>query len=138
MTDSPHSQTAEPVGHVPGGGASDVNVRAVFLFGLGLALTAVVIHVVVWLLFVYFSGREATRVLPVYPLAAGRDNELPPEPRLQTNPREDLRALRAHEDEILTTYAWVDRPAGVVRVPIDEAMKLLLKRGLPARQEPAK
>ena len=69
-----------------------------------------------------------------YPLAAGRTEQLPPEPRLQTNPREDLRLLRAHEDEVLNNYSWVDKSAGVVRIPIEEAIKLTAKRGLPARQ----
>ena len=129
MTDQPHVASTE---------RDDVNVRAVLLFGAGLAVTAAVIHVVVWLLFGYFSGREAARVVPVYPLAAGQDTQVPPAPRLQTNPREDLRLLRTKEEEVLTTYAWVDKPAGVVRIPIDEAMRLLLKRGLPARSERAK
>jgi len=43
--------------------------------------------------------------------------------------------MRAREDEILTTYGWVDRNAGIVRIPIDAAMKLTLERGLPARSE---
>jgi hypothetical protein len=70
-----------------------------------------------------------------YPLAVGEGNRLPPEPRLQTNPREDLRDLRAKEDAILESYGWVDRNAGVVRIPIDEAMKLTVQRGLPSRRE---
>ena len=69
------------------------------------------------------------------PLAADQQTRLPPEPRLQTNPREDLRLLREQEDAILKSYGWVDRPAGVVRIPIEEAMKLTVQRGLPARQE---
>jgi len=60
---------------------------------------------------------------------------VPPEPRLQTTPREDLRELRAREEEILGSYGWVDKTTGVVRIPIDEAMKLTLQRGLPARSE---
>jgi hypothetical protein len=60
---------------------------------------------------------------------------VPPEPRLQEHPREDLSELRAREDEILSSYGWVDRNAGVVRIPIDAAMKLTLERGLPARAE---
>ena len=59
---------------------------------------------------------------------------MPPEPRLQTNPREDLRALRAREDAVLNSYGWVDKTAGVVRIPIDEAIKLTVQRGLPVRQ----
>jgi hypothetical protein len=34
-------------------------------------------------------------------------------------------AIEARQREHLTTYGWVDRPAGVVRIPIDEAMKRL-------------
>ena len=113
---------------------SDVNVRGVLGFAAGLLVTAVLIQFMVWLLFVYFSGREAARVVPQYPLAAGEQTRVPPEPRLQTNPREDLRALRAREDAVLNSYGWVDKTAGVVRIPIDEAIKLTVQRGLPVRQ----
>jgi hypothetical protein len=112
---------------------SDVNVRAILGFGAGLIVVAVVIHLLVWVLFQFFDGREAVRVAPAYPLAVGQGARQPPEPRLQTNPREDLRSLRAHEDEVLGHYGWVDKPAGVVRIPIDEAMRITVQRGLPAR-----
>ena len=112
---------------------TDVNVRAILGWGAGLLVAAVLIHFVVWLLFLYLSGRETTRDAVDYPLAAGQATRVPPEPRLQTTPREDLRALRAREQEILSSYGWVDKPTGVVRIPIDEAMKLTLQRGLPAR-----
>ena len=79
--------------------------------------------------------REMQRVAPEYPLATGQIERLPPEPRLQTNPREDLRDLRAQEDAILGSYALVDKDRGVVRIPIDEAMKLIVQRGLPARTQ---
>lgn len=112
---------------------SDVNVRGILIFGLGLFVTAAAIHVLVWLLFLYFAGREATRGATTYPLAADQQTRVPPEPRLQANPREDMRLLREQEDAILKSYGWVDRPAGVVRIPIEDAMKLTVKRGLPAR-----
>jgi hypothetical protein len=57
----------------------------------------------------------------------------------QTGPDAALRQLRATEDAILTTYGWVDRKNGIVHIPIDRAMDLLLQRGLPTRapeQEP--
>ncbi len=112
---------------------SDVNVRGVLVFVAGLAVTAIVIYLMVWLLFRYFDVREGARVAPDYPLAIGQENRLPPEPRLQTDPRGDLRALRAHEDEVLNSYQWIDRSAGVVRIPIEEAIRITAQRGLPAR-----
>lgn len=113
---------------------SDVNVRGIFAFAVGLSITGVIVSLVVWLLFALFTAREAQRVMPAFPLAAGQENRLPPEPRLQTNPRQDMRDLRRAEDAVLSSYGWVDKKAGVARIPIGEAMKLTVKRGLPARQ----
>lgn len=113
---------------------SDVNARTIFASALGLAIVGLGIYAMVWLLFGYFAGREASSTVRQYPLAAGQESRLPPEPRLQTNPRQDLQNLREEEDQILTGYRWVDQNAGVVRIPISEAMRLTVERGLPARQ----
>jgi len=37
---------------------------------------------------------------------------------------EKLQTLRQESSKALTTYGWVDKSKGVVRIPIDEAMKL--------------
>ncbi len=116
---------------------SDVNVRAILSFAGGLIALAVVVYLVVWLLFGYLSRREdRASGARTYPLAVGQEDRLPPEPRLQTNPRQDLRDLRTAEDQTLKSYQWIDQNGGVVRIPIDEAIKLTLQRGLPARQAP--
>lgn len=115
---------------------SDVNLRAIFGFGVVLVGVCVVSYIIVYLLMLLFGSME-TKAQPArqYPLAAEQQNRLPAEPRLQTSPRQDLRDLRAAEDATLNSYGWVDRNAGVVRIPITEAMKLTIQRGLPARQE---
>ena len=113
---------------------SDVNIRAVFAFGIGLTVATIFISFLVWVLFQYFEARESRKVTPQFPLAAQQENRLPPEPRLQTNPRADLADLRAQEEKVLETYGWVDKNASVVRIPIEEAMKLTVKRGLPTRK----
>ena|ERR1035437_409758 len=112
---------------------NDINIRAVLGFGLGLIVVAFVLHVGIWLLFMAFASREAHQGAPEFPLAVGRESQLPPEPRLQTNPRQDLKDLRAAEDAILDHYGWVDKSTGVVRIPIGDAMKLAVERGLPTR-----
>jgi hypothetical protein len=114
---------------------SDVDIRAIFGFGAALIVVGIVVSVVVLLLFNFLDGRANQQVQAAYPLAAGQQEErLPPEPRLQTDPREDLATLRAREDEALRSYGWVDRNGGVVRIPIDRAIELTLERGLPSRQ----
>ena len=112
---------------------SDVSIGGVVGFGISLIITLVVVFGLVWL-FYSFLRREAARPVPSeFPLAATSMRRLPPEPRLQTDPREDLQNLRANENQVLTTYGWVDRNAGVVRIPIEQAMKLTVERGLPTR-----
>jgi hypothetical protein len=59
----------------------------------------------------------------------------PAVPHLQIAPAEDLKRLREREEVQLTTYGWINRTAGVVRIPVEQAMELVLKRGLPVRQE---
>lgn len=114
---------------------SDVNIRAILGFGVGLIVTAAVVHLLIFGLFRFFEAREAVKTAAQYPLAAAQGHREPPEPRLQTDPRQDLSDLHAKEDAVLDSYGWVDKNAGVVRIPIDAAMKLTLERGLPARQE---
>ena len=114
---------------------SDVNIRAIFGFGAGLIVVAAVVHLLIYVLFGFFDDRERLQKPAAYPLAAAEGHREPPEPRLQTDPRQDLADLRAKEDEQLETYGWVDKNAGVVRIPIEAAMKLTLERGLPSRTE---
>jgi hypothetical protein len=61
---------------------------------------------------------------------------LPPAPRLQVIPEEDLAILRAAEEKKLSTYGWVIRTANIVQIPIDRAMQLIANDDqfkLPAR-----
>jgi len=38
-----------------------------------------------------------------------------------------LSELRAKEKAAATTYGWVDQPTGIIRIPIDEAVKITIK-----------
>ena len=113
---------------------TDVDIRAIFGFGAGMIVVGAALAFAVFVLFGYFDSREGAKVAPEFPLAVTREDRLPPEPRLQINPREDLQNMRTNEDAILSGYGWVDKNAGIVRIPIDQAMKLTLQRGLPARE----
>ena len=113
---------------------SDVNINRVFGVAAGLAGVTAVAFVIVWLLFLYLDRREAASAASAAPVAEGQALRQPPEPRLQTSPRTDLRTFRAVEDAVLDSYQWADKTAGTVRIPISEAMKLVVQRGLPARE----
>jgi hypothetical protein len=115
---------------------SDINVRAISKFGIGLTLAVVVSLFLLWGLFSYFMKREA-RIEPPPRQQVGVDaRRLPPEPRLQPAPILDMRSQLEAEDRILNSYSWIDPDKGVVRIPVGRAMELLAERGLPARSQP--
>ena len=60
-----------------------------------------------------------------------------PQPALQVVPPEDLAQYTEQEQMLLESYAWVDKDAGIARIPIDEAMQILAETGLPTALVPA-
>ena len=114
----------------------DISTRVVVVFAISLVVGAVLVHAAIWLVYL-FLGSQADRADAArdYPLAATGAAARPPAPRLQTQPREELKAMRAVEDERLHGYGWVNPSAGVAFIPIEEAMRLVVERGLPARAE---
>lgn len=63
---------------------------------------------------------------------------LPPEPRLQGVPghlndaQQDLRDKIRHDTEENYKLEWIDQKSGIAQIPIDDAMQLIVEKGLPA------
>jgi hypothetical protein len=47
--------------------------------------------------------------------------------RLQLDPARDIEAYRAQKQALLAGYAWVDRERGLVRIPIEDAMRAIAR-----------
>jgi hypothetical protein len=136
-THSTNALDQAPVGTVQ---EDKIDLRAIFGFAIGLAIVIIVVDVAMVLWFnMGVRAIDASNPPKVFPLASLPDERRPPEPRLQEfgEPRQDLKNLRAAEDEILNGYSWVDRNRNIVRIPVADAMKLTLQRGLPAREQAA-
>jgi hypothetical protein len=112
---------------------SDISVGRLFAFAGGVAGLVIFGVIVSALAFRFFVRRQ-----PLGPPAAPFENvrQLPPEPRLQVEAPQDLKRYRADQDEILSSYGWIDQKAGIVRIPIDQAMDILLQKGYPVRTAP--
>jgi hypothetical protein len=117
---------------------SDVAVRPIATYGALLFLLVLVVGVAMAGLLHYYERREARRSPPASPLAESYGRKVPPEPRLQTDPRVDLERLHQQEHAILDGYGWIDRPAGVVRIPIDRAISLFAERSAERRKRGGK
>jgi hypothetical protein len=97
---------------------SDVNVRGLLIFCIGLAAVAAIVHVAMYGLFVVFE-RQAEANDPVMSPLARPAGQLPPEPRLLTDEPQNLQRFLTSQSEGLKG--------------IDAAKKQLLQQGLPVR-----
>jgi hypothetical protein len=114
---------------------SDLSPRAIALFGLGLALTLIVVMAITYGLWTLFRETDARRAARPSPFSFTREPMAGP--RLEDEPGRELKALRREEEARLSSYGWVDREKGVVHIPIDSAIEILAKRGLPTRPSQA-
>jgi hypothetical protein len=121
-----------PAGHE----TRDAGTGPIILVGLGLAflvaMVALMIYGILW-----YLGAHPAFTARVNPMAL-EDSQIPPRPRLEEHPAIEIQQLHAQEDRILSTYGWMDKKTGVVRIPIDRAMELELERGFPTRKEAPK
>lgn len=116
--------------------ASEIDVGTVLTFGGVLFGTVVVCAAIVWGVFLILE-REAAARDPEISAVARPAGQLPRGPRLETNEPAALAKFRAEDKKTLDGYGWVNQLGGVAHIPIAEAKRLLVQRGLPTRSGPA-
>ena len=108
--------------------------RYILYFALGVAVSVAAGFLVSWGTLEYLKRHQD---FPSPQSAISRGRALPPPgmPQLQTHPDADLQVYLKEQREILDSYGWVNRKNGVVRIPIQRAMSILLQQGLPVRDD---
>jgi hypothetical protein len=112
---------------------TDASVWIIVKFLAWLGISAVIIHVGLGFIYALLIERNLETGQQQYPLAATQGERLPPTPRLQQFPQNELYEFRRGEQEFLEGYGWMNKDAGIVHIPIEDAMRLTVERGLPAR-----
>jgi hypothetical protein len=127
----------------------DINSNDVIWFLVALAVAGVLITFVVSGFYHYLQAHSEAEQAPVSPLVTNVPKDtrhLPtdykdylkqnfPSPQLEIDERTQLNQIRLDEEQTLATYGWVDQKDGVVRIPIERAMDLIVQRGLPTRAQ---
>ncbi len=111
---------------------TDVPARPILKSFAWLLATMVTVLVILWFLGDYLARREAAAQPPPPPLDFPADRK-PPAPNLLADEPAALRSFLLDEEAILTSYGHVDPEKGVVRIPIEEAIRRLAARGLPVQ-----
>jgi hypothetical protein len=112
----------------------DIRLGVIVKFAVGISLFTAAVFWGSKILLLRLAGQAAAQGAAPSEFATARI--LPPEPRLQVDEQRTIEEQQAIERRALTTYEWIDKNAGVVQIPVEKAMDLVLERGLPAR--PAK
>lgn len=128
--DDQYLNTTEASGHEH----TDANVWLIVQFAIWLTVSAAVVHGLMYGMFYLFAEQRMAVAEPEFPLAKG-ESRLPAGPRLQRFPANEIFEFRTTENERLNNYGWIDRDAGTVHIPIADAMRLTLERGLPSRAQ---
>lgn len=115
----------------PGHEPTDVDLTGAGRFILVMVALLAAIFGLIYVVSIRWDRAVAESQPPPSPVAVRNGDRLPPLPRLQTTPYVDLRSFRESEDEVLRTYAWVDKEKGIVRLPIARALEIVAERGLP-------
>jgi hypothetical protein len=125
---------------------TDIDIQRLLVFAGALAGVVIVVAVLMYALMMFFE-RQAQQNDPQLSPVSSRPADMAPTttaspyfgnaraPQLLTNEYALLDQVRAREQEQLSGYGWVDQTAGVARMPIDAAKKLIVERGLPARAD---
>jgi hypothetical protein len=126
--DSSRTGANAPSAPPPAYETRDANTKGVLGFLVVLFVVINLILLGTWRLFRHFSVADLP---PASASAFANVRQVPSSPELQVHAREDFLKVYAQQQKALSNYAWEDREAGTVRIPIDRAMDLLLEKGLP-------
>jgi hypothetical protein len=124
---------------------SDVRARTIYAY-LAVLGAAVILSYVVSVFVLRVTTRIAAETdAPPPPVREemGKDYvTLPPEPRLQgvpghsTDPQNDLREKTQEDSQADEKAGWIDQNSGIAQIPVEDAMKIIAQKGLPAASTP--
>jgi hypothetical protein len=119
-----------PNGLQTGHEKTTIEPRTLFISAGVLVAVVIVCQVVLGLWMRDFEHKEE-RVNALYPGRQAIDVDQFPQPRLQRTPPIDLVGVMHEERDRITSHGWVDKKAGIARIPVDRAMEILAQKGLP-------
>jgi hypothetical protein len=102
----------------------DIYVGKVTLAAIGLVIFMGLGALIAYFTFEYLVGMPVAES----PQTQTGSRRLPPLPRLQVQTTQDLESMLDDAEKRLNSYGWIDQSRGLVHIPIDRAMDLIVKR----------
>ncbi len=113
---------------------NDVAARPILYFLIGLVVFGGLVQASMSVLMTGYVAEDTKAAVPPMDELSDKGNiNAPPPPQRDTT--DDMFKMYKQEDEVLTSYA-VNSKTKAIRVPLDRAMALVAKKGLPHRDKP--
>ena len=122
-----HQRSSEEAGHE----LTDATPRPLVNIGIAMALLVFGTFVGIVVLFKVLDYYQPLLDPDPHPLSQTR--AISSEPRIQVDPPKQKQTLIEIENHVLTTYDWIDKAQGIVRIPIARAIEMLVETGLPEK-----
>ena len=115
---------------------SDAKAKTLGFIGAGIIIAAIILPLLLWGLYRFFED-TAAKGSPIPETVGKQSFETAKSPPLEPNPVGNHQNFQRAENEKLNGYGWIDKQNGVVHIPIERAMKQLVKNGLPEIEQNA-
>ena len=115
---------------------TDVALRPIIIFLVVLVVFGGLLQGAMTLVMRGYATADAKIAVPSADVLQDHDNLNKPAP-LQKDTTRDMLVMYDQEDAILDTY-HVDTKTKAIRIPIERAMRVIAKKGLPSRANPPK
>ena len=121
----------------------DVKVGTIYWYLIALGLATVAALIISIFVYRFTSSLAASSDVLPPPSRAALGKDYPPEPRLQGVPghefdaQKDLRNKVKADLDANEKLEWIDKNAGIAQIPVEDAMKIIAEKGLPASSAPS-
>ena len=105
---------------VPTGSVVILGVSIAFVCALGILITLLMLR--------RAESRAEATAPPPSPVVEAQEQRMPEGPLLQADPEAEYQEMLAEMEVELSQWGWVDEGRGIVRIPIDQAIDLMVER----------
>ena len=133
-----HAGNGRPVHQDVSFEKTDVHTSPILKFLLYLGIGVILSYLIAFGVYKGLKSYWASTYAPMMPSRIEAGPTMPPEPRLQgmpghlTDPQQDLRDKLKADNDANKEFAWIDRRNGIAQIPVNDAMQLIVEKGLPA------
>src|SRR5277367_4415821 len=138
----PHGNGGEPRHDTVAFETHDVQVHTIYWYLFSLAVATILAFASAVVILRVTTKMVVDADAPMLPMRKAMTDQqkiehaYPPEPRLQgvpgheTDPQQDLRDKLRADTLANNQLRWIDQSSGIAQIPVSEAMKLVVERGV--------